>query len=60
MKTTIQQLSQKLQTEEAVHFVKAKFEKHLKEELSLVKVRHQLLCSRAPVSTMTSTALKDR
>lgn len=38
MRTTEQHLSLKLQTEEAVHFVKAEFEKHLKEQLSLIKV----------------------
>ena len=52
MKTTIQQLSQKLQTEEAVHFVKAKFEKHLKEELSLVKVS-------APTVVLHGTGIND-
>ena len=52
MKTTVQQLSQKLQTEEAVHFVKSEFEKHLKEQLSLVKVS-------APSVVLHGTGIND-
>ncbi len=52
MKTTVQQLSQKLQTEEAVHFVKAEFEKHLKKQLSLVKVS-------APTVVLHGTGIND-
>ena len=52
MKTTVQPLSQKLQTEEAVHFVKAEFEKHLKEQLSLVKVS-------APTVVLHGTGVND-
>ncbi|WP_324721607.1 aspartate--ammonia ligase [Salinimicrobium sp. HB62] len=52
MKTTVQQLSQKLQTEEAVHFVKAEFEKHLKEQLSLIKIS-------APSVVLQGTGIND-
>ncbi|MHA6279567.1 aspartate--ammonia ligase [Salinimicrobium sp. CAU 1759] len=52
MKTTVQQLSHKLQTEEAVHFVKTEFEKHLKEQLSLVKVS-------APSVVLHGTGIND-
>ncbi len=52
MKTTLQQLSQKLETEEAVHFVKAEFEKHLKEKLSLVRVS-------APTVVLQGTGIND-
>ena len=52
MKTTVQQLSQKLQTEEALQFVKSEFEKHLKEQLSLVKVS-------APSVVLHGTGIND-
>ncbi|MCY2685978.1 aspartate--ammonia ligase [Salinimicrobium sp. TH3] len=52
MKTTLQQQSQKLETEEAVHFVKAEFEKHLKEKLSLVRVS-------APTVVLQGTGIND-
>lgn len=52
MKTTVQQLSEKLATEEAVQFVKAGFEKHLKEQLSLIKVS-------APTVVLHGTGIND-
>ena len=52
MKTTVQQLSQKLQTEEAVHFVKTEFEKQLKQQLSLVKIS-------APMVVLHGTGIND-
>lgn len=52
MKTTVQLASQKLQTEEAVHFVKTEFEKHLKEQLSLTKVS-------APTVVLHGTGIND-
>lgn len=50
MKTSLQQPS--LATEEAVHFVKAEFEKHLKERLSLVKIS-------APTIVLHGTGIND-
>lgn len=52
MKTTVQQLSEKLATEEAVHFLKAEFEKHLREQLSLTKVS-------APTVVLHGTGIND-
>jgi aspartate--ammonia ligase len=52
MKTTLQQLSQKLATEEAVDFVKSEFEKYLKERLSLVKIS-------APTVVLHGTGIND-
>lgn len=52
MKTTSLQLSQKIQKEEAVHFVKAKFESHLKKELSLIKIS-------APTVVLQGTGIND-
>jgi aspartate--ammonia ligase len=51
MKTTLQ-LSQKLETEEAVDFVKSEFEKHLKAQLSLVKIS-------APTVVLHGTGIND-
>ncbi|WP_029037865.1 aspartate--ammonia ligase [Salinimicrobium xinjiangense] len=52
MKTTVQQLSEKLATEEAVQFVKTGFETHLKEQLSLLKVS-------APTVVLHGTGIND-
>jgi aspartate--ammonia ligase len=52
MKTTVQQLSEKLATEEAVQFVKTEFETHLKEQLSLLKVS-------APTVVLHGTGIND-
>ena len=52
MKTTLQQLSQRLETEEAVDFVKLEFEKNLKEQLSLAKVS-------APTVVLHGTGIND-
>lgn len=52
MKTTVQQLSEKLATEEAVQFVKTGFEQHLKEELSLIRVS-------APTVVLHGTGIND-
>ncbi|WP_423819824.1 aspartate--ammonia ligase [Salinimicrobium sp. TIG7-5_MAKvit] len=51
MKPTLQ-LSQKLETEEAVEFVKSEFEKHLKSQLSLVKIS-------APTVVLHGTGIND-
>ncbi|WP_029035073.1 aspartate--ammonia ligase [Salinimicrobium terrae] len=52
MKSTLQQLSQKLETEEAVDFVKSEFEKQLKARLSLVRI-----C--APTVVLHGTGIND-
>lgn len=49
---TMQTLSTRLQTEEAVHFVKIEFEKHLKQQLLLTKVS-------APVVVLHGTGIND-
>lgn len=51
MKTRVQ-LSEKLATEEGVHFIKAEFEKHLKEQLSLTRVS-------APTVVLQGTGIND-
>ena len=51
-KTTTKTLSAKIQTEEAVHFVKAAFEKHLTSHLPLTKVS-------APMTVLQGTGVND-
>ena len=51
-KTTTKTLSGKIQTEEAVHFVKAAFEKHLTSHLPLTKVS-------APMTVLQGTGVND-